>query len=216
MSPPNQDKPKGEFTIFSCGSMAFVCFWPPKISYPHPQENTSPPNQTKPFGGFIVLSYISIALSITIFGLSLVDKGLGSRYTNIVMPILTVIYHIVSLTSHYCFIKRTDGANDAGRKHNIHPAGTIINIVCAGCLTVLWYLPYGILITSLPHAKNALITLWVQMMLDPFEAAMLGPLCGGGIDMRWPTMWRLRIGGKCVFRVRYASLSLSKFIFQQL
>jgi hypothetical protein len=124
---------------------------------------------------FIVLSYISFAISLAVCGLSLVDRGFESHFMNIVIPVLTAIYHIIILVSHHRFNKHDKASDHTGRRYCDHPAATNTSLACLFCLIVLWLLPFGFIIST-PGTKSP--TVRAQMALDSVETGFLSSLVG--------------------------------------
>jgi len=125
-----------------------------------------------PHKSIVILTCFSLAFSLAILALSLVDLGRASLGMNIAVPILTMAYHAA------VFIAHRRRLNISGDDHYLHPAATTASLVCVYTLILLWFVPFGLIIgLGTTSGRNIFAgnpaTVGTQMGLDSSEVGIL-------------------------------------------
>jgi hypothetical protein len=147
----------------------------------------------------LILTYISLAVSAVIFIFAILDRGFAALFTNMILPFLTVAYHVtILIIARYRRKKQTDATDDdAQQAHGSprhHPTATIASLVCAYLLATAWIVPFSFLL-SLGQMTGGYevigeifngngMTLAVQFAFDAIEIGVLFAIAGISTSMR--------------------------------
>jgi hypothetical protein len=143
-----------------------------------------------------ILTYVSLALSLMIFVLSMLDFGIPSGLTNLILPFLTVIYHTVILLTHRRH--RTRVSNDTRRKYHRYPTATTASLVCVYLLGFAWIVPCvfllggGVMIGDYPNPRlfaGNKRTLAMQFAFDTSEVGVMFSIAAISTSLRRAVQW---------------------------